>query len=85
MTANPTTALLPLRTANAAFISNSTKKPAEAAPNRALGPSNVQGNPGTPPNMKAVMNKENVEVPLPSQEGNKSAVQYALYGIWKAK
>lgn len=29
--------------------------------------------------MKAVMNKENVEVPLPSQEGNKSAVQYALY------
>ncbi|KAF2166867.1 hypothetical protein M409DRAFT_22920 [Zasmidium cellare ATCC 36951] len=76
--ANPTTALLPLRAANAAFISNSTKKPAEAVPNRAIGPGNVQGNPGPPPSMKAVVNKENVEVPLPSQEGNKSAVQYAL-------
>jgi NADH dehydrogenase (ubiquinone) Fe-S protein 7 len=35
----------------------------------------VTGNPGTPPPMKLARR----EVPLPSQEGKKGAVQYALY------
>lgn len=75
--AKPITAVTPFKAA-AASITSSTKKPAEAVPTRALGPSNVKGNPGTPPPMKAVTGKDHLEVPLPSQEGNKSAIQYAL-------
>ena len=80
-TANPVTALQPLRTANAAFISSSSNKKADphAGPTtavRAVGPSNVKGNPGAPPPMKKVT--EGMEVPLASQEGNKGVVQYAL-------
>jgi NADH dehydrogenase (ubiquinone) Fe-S protein 7 len=59
----------------AAFISSSSKKPAEATPTRALGPANVKGNPGAPPPMKKTMG---TDVPLPSQEGNNSVVEYAL-------
>ena len=39
-------------------------------------PATIPGNPGTPPPMKAAIRRE---VPLPSQEGKKGAVQYALY------
>lgn len=38
-------------------------------------PATVPGNPGTPPPMKVARR----EVPLPSQEGKKGAIQYALY------
>ena len=75
-TAKPATALQPLRVANAAFISSSSKKPAQEASVRAVGPSNVKGNPGTPPPMKSI--KDQTNVPLGSQEGNKGVVQYAL-------
>ncbi|KAF7188813.1 NADH-ubiquinone oxidoreductase 19.3 kDa subunit, mitochondrial [Pseudocercospora fuligena] len=75
--AKPMTAITPFKVA-AASISSSTKKPAEVSvPVRGTG-SSVQGNPGTPPPMKAVTGKDHVEVPLASQEGNKSVVQYAL-------
>ena len=40
-------------------------------------PGIVKGNPPPPPPMKA--SKEMKEVPLPSQEGTKGVVQYALY------
>jgi hypothetical protein len=40
-------------------------------------PATIPGNPGTPPPMKSAR----VEVPLPSQEGKKGAMQYALYVI----
>lgn len=40
-------------------------------------PATIPGNPGTPPPMKAARR----EVPLPSQEGKKGAMQYALYVI----
>lgn len=76
--AAPPRALQPFRAAkvaNAAFISSSTKKPAsEAVPVRAYGAGNVTGGPGAPPPMK----KSSVEVPLPSQEGSKGVVEYAL-------
>jgi NADH dehydrogenase (ubiquinone) Fe-S protein 7 len=39
-------------------------------------PAIIPGNPGTPPPMKAAVRRE---VPLPSQEGKKGAMQYALY------
>jgi len=38
-------------------------------------PGLVTGNPGTPPPMKAATRRE---VALPSQEGKKGAMQYAL-------
>jgi NADH dehydrogenase (ubiquinone) Fe-S protein 7 len=38
-------------------------------------PATIPGNPGTPPPMKMARR----EVPLPSQEGKKGAMQYALY------
>lgn len=38
-------------------------------------PATIPGNPGTPPPVKSAR----VEVPLPSQEGKKGAMQYALY------
>lgn len=76
--AKPMTAVTPFKVA-AASISQSTKKPAqEVAPVRGYGSGNVKGNPGPPPSMKALSKKMDQEVPLASQEGNKSAVQYAL-------
>ena len=43
-------------------------------------PATIPGNPGAPPPMKSAR----VEVPLPSQEGKKGAMQYALYVLsWK--
>jgi len=56
-----------------AAISSSASKPAVA-----VSPHNVHGNPGTPPPM-SVTGKERREVPLPSQEGKKGVMQYALY------
>jgi hypothetical protein len=41
-------------------------------------PGLVAGNPGTPPPMKLARR----EVPLPSQEGKKGAIQYALYVVF---
>lgn len=47
-------------------------------------PGLVKGNPPPPPSMKAVASKDSIigkelkEVPLPSQEGTKGVVQYAL-------
>lgn len=79
--ARPILALQPLRIASVACISSSSKNPAEAVPSsavRAVGPSNVKGNPGAPPPMRLVQGNEHVEVPLGSQEGNKGVVQYAL-------
>lgn len=40
-------------------------------------PGIVKGNPGPPPAMSVV--KDEAQVPLPSQEGTKGVVQYALY------
>ncbi|KZF25605.1 NADH-quinone oxidoreductase [Xylona heveae TC161] len=74
--ARPATALLPLRAAgNAAFISNSTSRPDSAA--HISKPGDVVGNPPPPPSM-GVVKKERREVPLPSQEQKKGAMQYAL-------
>ena len=70
------TVLQPFRIANAAFISSTPSKPAEPAMGK---PGIVKSNPSPPPPMKSVLGKENVEVPLPSQEGTKGVVQYALY------
>lgn len=76
--AKPMTAITPFKAAAAAHISSSTKKPAEVSvPVRGAG-STVKGGPGAPPPMKAITGKDHMEVPLPSQEGNKSVVQYAL-------
>jgi NADH dehydrogenase (ubiquinone) Fe-S protein 7 len=40
-------------------------------------PGIIPGNPGTPPPMKQARR----EVPLPSQEGKKGVMQYALYVV----
>jgi NADH dehydrogenase (ubiquinone) Fe-S protein 7 len=72
LTAKPTAALIPYR--SIATISSSSSKPASAA----VTPHNVPGNPGAPPSM-SVTGKERREVPLPSQEGKKGVMQYALY------
>jgi len=69
--AKPSTALMPYQ--SFAKISSSTAKPASALATQ----HNVHGNPGTPPPM-SVTGKERREVPLPSQEGKKGAMQYAL-------
>ena len=71
------TALQPFRVANTAFISSTSSKPAEpTADNRTMGKAGiVKGNPGAPPPMKMGVK----EVPLPSQEGTKGVMQYALY------
>ncbi|KAF2085909.1 NADH-quinone oxidoreductase [Saccharata proteae CBS 121410] len=66
--AKPITALLPLRAT--AGISSSTKN--DATPMQK--PGLIHDGPGAPLPMK----KERREVPLPSQEGKKGAVQYAL-------
>ena len=72
-TAKPMTAIQPFRAANAAFISSTSSKPAEPV---VMGkPGVVKGNPQPPPAMSSEMK----EVPLPSQEGTKGVVQYALY------
>ena len=64
-------ALIPYR--SVAAISSSSSKPATA-----VSPHNVQGNPGALPPM-SITGKERREVPLPSQEGKKGVMQYALY------
>ena len=70
--AKPATALLPFRAASAAFISSTSSNNATPAQQS---PGLVAGAPGTPPPMKLARR----EVPLPSQEGKKGAMQYALY------
>jgi hypothetical protein len=70
-TARPATALMPFRAGNAAFLSSSSSDKATTMKT----PATIPGNPGTPPPMKAARR----EVPLPSQEGKKGAMQYALY------
>ena len=42
-------------------------------------PGIVKSNPPPPPSMKTITGKEHKEVPLPSQEGTKGVMQYALY------
>ncbi|KAK5746417.1 hypothetical protein LTR17_000797 [Elasticomyces elasticus] len=69
--AKPATTLTPFRAVNAAFISSTSSKPAEPVMQR---PGIVKGNPGTPPPMKSLP----TNVPLPSQEGTKGVMQYAL-------
>ena len=72
------TALQPFRLANARFISSSNPKPAQ--PHAAAGkPGIVKGNPSPPPPMSVVQDQTQTQVPLPSQEGTKGVVQYALY------
>lgn len=71
-TAKPTTALLPFRAGSVAFISNTSSNNATQTMQT---PGLVSGGPGTPPPMKQARR----EVPLPSQEGKKGAMQYALY------
>ncbi|KAI9693423.1 MAG: hypothetical protein M1820_009299 [Bogoriella megaspora] len=71
----PSMALLPYRAGPAAFISSSSQKP--AAPEM-TSPGLVRGGPDPPPPMKGITGKDRREVPLPSQEGKKGAMQYAL-------
>ncbi|TKA24685.1 NADH-ubiquinone oxidoreductase 19.3 kDa subunit, mitochondrial [Salinomyces thailandicus] len=72
--AKPATALQPFRIATAS-ISSSAKKDAEPAQQPTQGRIGlVKGNPGTPPPMKS----GRTEVVLPSQEGTKGVMQYAL-------
>ncbi|KAK0885304.1 hypothetical protein LTR87_000938 [Friedmanniomyces endolithicus] len=70
--AKPMSAITPFRAVNAAFISSTSSKPAEPMMQR---PGLVKGNPGTPTPMKSGMP---TNVPLPSQEGTKGVMQYAL-------
>lgn len=72
-TAKPLTAIVPYRTTQTAWISHSSSKPASAEP-RTGKPGLVVPGPGAPPPAK----KTRAEVPLPSQEGTKGAIQYAL-------
>ncbi|KAF2441608.1 NADH-quinone oxidoreductase [Karstenula rhodostoma CBS 690.94] len=68
--AKPTSALLlPYRAGSVAFLSSTSSNNATT-----LKPGLVSGAPGTPPPMK----QARAEVPLPSQEGKKGAMQYAL-------
>ncbi|KAK6396597.1 hypothetical protein LTR65_008495 [Meristemomyces frigidus] len=76
--AKPMTALQPFRVANAAFIS--TTSPKDAAPMQQR-PALVKGGPPPPGPMKAVAHKLPTEVPLPSQEGTKGVMQYALTSL----
>jgi NADH dehydrogenase (ubiquinone) Fe-S protein 7 len=62
---------MPFRAGSAAFLSSSSSSNAQTMKS----PATIPGNPGTPPPMKAARR----EVPLPSQEGKKGAMQYALY------
>jgi hypothetical protein len=72
--ARPATALMPFRAGSVAFLSSSSSDRATTMKT----PATIPGNPGTPPPMKVARR----EVPLPSQEGKKGAVQYALYVIY---
>jgi hypothetical protein len=68
---------MPFRAGSVAFLSSSSSDKATTMKT----PATIPGNPGTPPPMKAARR----EVPLPSQEGKKGAMQYALYvgyGAW---
>lgn len=66
-TVKPAASLIPYQ--SIAFISSSNRKPATAVSN--VG--NVEGNP-----TMGVTGKQRREVPLPSQEGKKGVMQYAL-------
>lgn len=77
--AKPITALQPLRAANAAFISSSSQKSAATEPTSTSRFGLIQNAPGSPPPMKTITGKQHREVPLPSQEGTKGVMQYALY------
>jgi NADH dehydrogenase (ubiquinone) Fe-S protein 7 len=68
---------MPFRAGSAAFLSSSSVDRATTMKT----PATIPGNPGTPPPMKMARR----EVPLPSQEGKKGAMQYALYveSAWK--
>merc|ERR1712093_266178 len=70
--AKPAASLIPYR--SIAAISSSFSKPASPG----LTPHNVPGNPGTPPPGMSITGKPRREVALPSQEGKKGAMQYAL-------
>lgn len=72
-TARPATALMPFRAGSVAFLSSSSSNNATTMKSPAI----IPGNPGTPPPMKQARR----EVPLPSQEGKKGVMQYALY-VW---
>ncbi|KAK5127548.1 hypothetical protein LTR85_006888 [Meristemomyces frigidus] len=76
--AKPITALQPFRVANAASIS--TTSPKDAAPMQQR-PALVKGGPPPPGSMKEVAHKLPTEVPLPSQEGTKGVMQYALTSL----
>ncbi|QIW98088.1 hypothetical protein AMS68_003606 [Peltaster fructicola] len=76
--AKPATALQPFRAVNAAFISSSSQKSASTEPTSTSRFGLIQGAPGTPPPMKTITGKEHREVALPSQEGTKGVMQYAL-------
>jgi NADH dehydrogenase (ubiquinone) Fe-S protein 7 len=67
LTVKPASALIPYQ--SVAAISSSLSKPASA-----IQPHNVPGNPSM-----NVPTKQRREVPLPSQEGKKGVMQYALY------
>lgn len=71
--AKPSAALMPFRTGSVAYLSSSSSNKATAGNQQT--PGLVAGGPGTPPPMKAMR----TDVPLPSQEGKKGAMQYALY------
>jgi len=76
--AKPSNALLPFRAGSSAFISSSSSKSATPSGSTAsLRPGDIHGGSGAPPSM-GVVKKERLEVPLPSQEGKKGAMQYAL-------
>ncbi|KAL2071600.1 hypothetical protein VTL71DRAFT_12835 [Oculimacula yallundae] len=70
--AKPTSALIPYR--SIAAISSSSSKPATLGGLTA----NAPGSAGSPPQSMSVTGKPRREVLLPSQEGKKGAVQYAL-------
>ncbi|KAF2431918.1 NADH-quinone oxidoreductase [Tothia fuscella] len=69
--ANPTTALLPFRAGQAAWITSSSRNKAEPV---MQSPGLISTGPGTPPSVKNTRQ----EVVLPSQEGKKGFAQYAL-------
>ncbi|KAI9048521.1 hypothetical protein LZ554_007354 [Drepanopeziza brunnea f. sp. 'monogermtubi'] len=70
--AKPVSSFIPYR--SIAAISSSSSKTASPS----LTPHNVSGNAGSPPPIIGVTGKERREVPLPSQEGKKGVMQYAL-------
>jgi NADH dehydrogenase (ubiquinone) Fe-S protein 7 len=74
-TAKPTTALIPLRAAQSAFISTSSTRNAEPVHHS----SSVVQSQGVPPPSRKIKG----EVPLASQEPTKGAIQYALYAFFE--